>query len=151
MSEIQLQSKIAQEFSVRFPKLKGQFFHVSNERNNKIQAFQARAIGIIPGVSDFLYMAPYDFEDDEANVIHTKTVLVGIEVKEPGKYHEVAHVRQQVKWAKVLESCGGVWFLVTSVDEAMKAISINRNYKGLKRIADVEKMLDECKTKTIKF
>lgn len=142
MGEIQLQSKIAQTVSVRFPKLKGQFFHVSNERNNKIQAFQARSIGIIPGVSDFILL--------ESNFFDQNSCLVtGIEVKEPGKYHEVAHVRQQIKWAKKLESIGGIWFLVTSVDEALKAVT--KDYEGLKRIADVEKMLDECKTKTIKF
>lgn len=149
MSEIALQSKIAQTVSVRFPKLKGQFFHVSNERNNKIQVFQARSIGIVPGVSDFLLIEPENIWDDEGFISETYTKITGIEVKEPGSYHEVAHVRQQVKWAKVLESCGGVWFLVTSVDEAVKAVT--KDYEGLKRIADIEKMLDECKTKTIKF
>lgn len=141
MSEIKLQSEIAVEISRRFPKLKGQFFHVSNERNNKIQAFQARAIGIIPGISDFILMEPLDIEKG--------SFLTGIEVKEPNSRHEVLHVRQQVRWAKTLERCGGVWFLVRSVNEAVKVVT--KDYDGLLRIADVEKMLDECKTKTIKF
>ena len=54
MSEIKLQSDIAREISVRYPNLRGQFFHVSNERKSQNQAFQARSIGIFPGVSDFI-------------------------------------------------------------------------------------------------
>ena len=56
MSEIKLQSDIAREIPVRYPNLRGQFFHVSNERKSQNQAFQARSIGIFPGVSDFLFI-----------------------------------------------------------------------------------------------
>lgn len=145
MSEIQLQSKIAQTISVRFPKLKGQFFHISNERNNKVQAFQARSIGIVPGVSDFLFMELL-YSDQELG-----TKLTGIEVKDPGSYHDVDHVKQQVKWGKTLERCGGRWFLVVSVEEAVKAVT--GDYEGLKGITEVEQMLanNPIKNKSIRF
>ena len=145
MSEIKLQSNIAVEFSRRYPKLKGQFFHVSNERNNKIQAFQARAIGIIPGVSDFLYFEKFNLKEDDL----PSTTLIGFEVKEPGSRHLVSHVFQQVKWARVLTQNGGRWFLVRSVDEVMNIIEgIPSNALS---VDEVEEMLINCNAKTIKF
>ena len=141
MSEIRLQSDIAQEFSVRFPKLKGQFFHVSNERNNKIQAYQALSIGIVRGVSDFIF-----FKKSVFNGLY----LLGIEVKEPESYHEVAHIQNQLKWGKKLEECGGHYYIVRSVSEVIDLISTGET--SALRIADVEKMISENgKKKTLRF
>lgn len=134
MSEIKLQSDIARKFSELFPLKRGQLFHVSNERNNKIQAFQARAIGIFPGVSDFIY-----FE---------LIALVGIEIKEPGSTHKREHIEQQIEWAEILEAQGGVWRLCTNVEDAISCTELN--FKGL-TIADVKELLKTQKTKTIKF
>lgn len=149
MSEIKLQSDIAVEFSRRYPKMKGQLFHISNERNNKIQAFQARAIGIIPGVSDFLFI-----ESNGTSRIHMfqepDIRVIGLEVKEPGSYHRVDHIKQQIEWAKVLERCGGRWFIVRSVTDAIQVI--DGNYKnGVLSIQDVEEMINNCKNKSLKF
>lgn len=147
MSEIQLQSKIAVEFSRRFPKMRGQFFHVSNERNNKIQAFQARAIGIIPGVSDFIFI---ERNHERIHLIDEPDIrIIGIEIKEPNSRHAVDHIRQQIEWAKVLEKCGGRWFIARTVLDAIKII--DADYDDVLNISDVEEMLDNCKTKTIKF
>lgn len=147
MSEIKLQSNIAVEFSRRYSKMRGQLFHVSNERNNKIQAFQARAIGIIPGVSDFVF---FERNNVRIHLIDEPDVrIIGIEVKEPGSRHAVDHIRQQIEWAKVLEGCGGRWFIARSVLDAIKII--DGNYDEVLSIQDVEEMLDSCKTKTIKF
>jgi hypothetical protein len=139
MSEIKLQSDIVREFSRLYPQKRGQLFHVSNERNNKIQAFQARAIGIFTGVCDFLFMEGFGMAGIE---------LIGIEIKEPGSYHKREHIEQQVKWAKTLVNCGGYWRLCRSVEEAISCTEFN--LKGL-TIQDVEKMLSEQKTKSIKF
>lgn len=149
MSEIRLQSDISREFSVRYPKMQGQLFHIPNQRNNKIQAFQSRAIGIIPGASDFLFFEKnknstvYNF--DEFNI-----KLIGLEVKEPGSRHSVDHVQRQVDWGKVLEREGGRWFIVTSVDIAMQVIDGNYN-GGALSIKDVEEMISNCKIKSLKF
>lgn len=140
MSEIKLQSDIAREFSVRYPKLKGQFFHVSNERNNKVQAFQAKSIGIINGVSDFIY-----FDKN-----HLGLKMIGLEVKEPNSYHKVDHIIQQIKWGNVLERCGGLYFIVRSVQEAIEVIE--GHYLNALCIEEIEKMLSENGSKkTIKF
>jgi hypothetical protein len=134
MREDKLQSLIAVKFSQKYPNKEGQLFHVSNERNNKIQAYKARAIGIIPGVADFIYF------DDAFNV--------ATELKVPGSRHEVAKVRKQIKWGRTWERKGNVWRLCRTVKEAMSCYK--GKFKGL-TLDEVEKMLDSVKTKTIKF
>lgn len=134
MSEIRLQSEIARKYSELFPLKRGQLFHVSNERNNALQAMQARAIGIFPGVADFIYL---DFK-----------LIVGIEIKEPGTRHKREHIEQQLEWARILESQGGVWRLARTVKEAICCTELD--FQGL-TIKEVEQMLENVKTKTIQF
>lgn len=134
MREEKLQSDIAVTFSQRYPEKFGQLFHVSNERNHKIQAFKARAIGIIPGVADFIYFS--------------KKFNVATELKTPESRHKVVSIKQQLKWAKVWEKQGNVWRLCRTVDEAISCY--NGDFKGLTR-QEVKKMIKEVKTKTIKF
>lgn len=133
-TEEKLQSTIAIEFSQRHPEKRGQLFHVSNERNNKIQAFKARSIGIVPGVADFIYFS--------------KDFNIATELKTIGSRHEVSRIKKQVEWAKVWEQEGNFWRLCQTLDEAMSCYE--GNFKG-KTIGDVEKMLKSVKTKTIKF
>lgn len=134
MREDKLQSDIAVTFSQKYPKKSGQLFHVSNERNNKIQAFKARSIGIIPGVADFIFFS--------------KSFNVATELKVPGSRHEVAKVRKQVKWGRTWEKQGNVWRLCRTVKEAMSCYK--GKFKGM-TLDEVEAMLDSVKTKTIKF
>jgi hypothetical protein len=143
MSEKRLQSDIVRKFSELYPLKRGQLFHVSNERNNKLQAFQAKANGIFNGVSDLIY-----FELNGLDVSDSATFLIGIEVKEFGSRHERDRIVSQVEWGKILELQGGIWRLCRSVDEAISCV--NLDFKGLS-ISDVEKLLTEQKTKTIKF
>ena len=141
MSEIKLQSDIAREISVRYPDLRGQFFHVSNERKSQNQAFQARSIGIFPGVSDFLF---FNWNEEKWGID-----LIGIEVKEPGSFHKKDHIQQQYEWGCILEENGGKYFIVTTVKQCVDII--NGKYENILQLNDIKKMLDECKTKSIKF
>lgn len=134
MREDKLQSDIAIKFSQKYPSKSGQLFHVSNERNNKIQAFKARSIGIIPGVADFIFFS--------------KKFNVATELKVPGSRHEVAKVRKQIKWGKTWEAQGNVWRLCRTTKEAMSCYK--GKFKGL-TLDEVETMINEVKTKTIKF
>jgi hypothetical protein len=144
--ELKLQSEIAVEISQRFPNLRGQFFHVSNERNNQIKAFQARAIGIFPGVSDFLF-----FEEIAAREFQIENCckLTALEVKEPGSYHKLDHVKQQAEWGQILEDKGGRYFIVTSVQQAVSVVQ--GNYEGIMNLQDLQKHISQCKLKTIRF
>lgn len=134
MKEEKLQSDIAVAFSQRYPKKYGQLFHVSNERNNQIQVLRSRAIGIIPGVSDFIFFS--------------SKINIAMEIKVPNSRHEVSKILIQLKWAKVWESQGNVWRLVRSVNEAMSCIE--GDLEGLTR-KEVKGMIKKINTKTIKF
>lgn len=142
MSELRLQSDIAREFSVRYPFKKGQLLHISNERNNKIQAFQARSIGIIPGASDFLYF------EKEHDINCLGVVFVAIEIKEPGSRHQVYQIERQVEWGELVEKVGGVWRLCRSVEEAISCTQLN--FKGL-TTQEVRDLLKSVKTKSVKL
>ena len=146
MNEIQLQSEIVRKFSELFyPKERGQLFHVSNERNSKNQAFQAKSIGVFAGVSDFLYMKKFHPRENGSE----STFLLGIEVKAPNTYHSKDHLMQQIEWGKILENCGGKWVLVTSVEAAME--SINGNYSNCLNLEQVSNLIKNCKNKNLKF
>lgn len=134
MSEEKLQSDIAVTFSQRYPNKRGQLFHVSNERNNKLQVYRARAIGIVPGVADFVFFS--------------KEFNVATELKTPGSRHKRTHLKSQLKWGKIWEAQGGVWRLCRTTDEALSCYE--GNFKGL-TLKGLEDMLNGCTTKTIKF
>jgi hypothetical protein len=133
-SEERLQSDIVRKFSELYPEKSGQLFHASNERNHKLQAFKARAIGIIPGVADLIYFSKY--------------LDVATEIKAPGSRHLIATVRGQLRWGRVWESQGNTWRLCTTVDEAISCYQ--GNFKG-KTLDEVDEYLRSVKTKTIKF
>jgi len=132
--EEKLQSDIAIEFSQRYPEKSGQLFHVSNERNNQVQAFKARSIGIIPGVADFLFFST--------------AFNIATELKTPGSRHEVSRIRKQIEWAEVWTREGNEWRLCQTVQEAISCYE--GDFKG-KTIKEVKKMIKNIKTKTIKF
>lgn len=134
MSEERLQMNIARRFSELYPEKRGQLFHVSNERSNKIKAFKARAIGIIAGVADFVYFS--------------KEFNVATELKLPESRHSVISIINQVYWGEVWEKQGGIWRLCTTVEEAINCYE--GNFQGY-TIKDMKKMLKNIKTKTIKI
>jgi hypothetical protein len=132
--EEKLQSDIAIAHSQRYPEKFGQLFHISNERNNKIQAYKARSIGIVPGVADFIYIS--------------KEFNIATELKVPASRHLVSHVKSQLRWAKVWEKQGNEWRLCRTKEEALSCYE--GDFQGLTR-AQVKDMVKQVKTKTIKF
>jgi hypothetical protein len=134
MREEKLQSDIARKHSELYPDKSGQLFHISNERNHAIQAFKARAIGIIPGVADFIFFS--------------KKFNVATELKTPGSRHEISRIRKQLEWAKTWEREGNIWRLCITVEEAISCYE--GDFKG-KTIKEVKKLIKNVKTKTIKF
>lgn len=137
MKEDRLQSDIVRRYSELYPERRGRLFHVPNQRNHKLQAFQARGLGIFPGVSDLIYIG-YGY-------------IKCIELKTPGSRHKVDHIIQQVEWGKLVESLGHEWRICTNLVQAIKFIDDSIHCDALK-FEDVEKMLKENgNKKTIKF
>ena len=132
--EEKLQSDIVVRFSQLYPDKRGQLYHPANERNNKLQAIRAKAIGIFPGVADLIYF------DDEIDV--------ATELKVPGSYHDRYTVEGQMNWGKIWEAKGRIWRLCRTVDEAINCY--DGNPKGL-TTKEVKTMLKTQKTKNIRF
>lgn len=138
MNEKQLSCNIVREITNIQPEKRKQLFHISNERNSKEQAFEAKAIGIVSGVSDFLYF--------ELN-----TPLIGMEIKVPGSFHKVDHIISQIEWGETLELQGGIWRLITTVSDAVSLI-VNKNYEVGKTTSEMRELLSKNgNKKTIKI
>ena len=167
MTETQLQSKIAVAFRDKYPEKRGQLFHVSNERNNKIQAFNAQGIGIVPGVTDYIYadrplVTPELMKTlSRATMINKKTIsfiiglvfqelnlvdLVLIELKVKGTYHKKKHLQSQIRWGRMMESLGATWRLCTEVDEVISCTE--KDYRGM-TLDDLEEKINSVSSKTV--
>lgn len=143
MTESQLQSGIVRKFSELYPNKRGHLFHVPNQRNNQVQAFQAKSLGIYAGVADLIYIDILYGND---------TLILGLELKSPGTRHKVEHIEQQLDWGKTLEACGGCWRICRTVDEAIAFISGDYENDVALSIRDIEKMIKENgNKKTIQF
>lgn len=134
MSEEKLQSDIVRKFSELYPEKRGQLFHVPNERITASQKLKAKSIGVFSGVSDLIYIG--------------NGKICCLELKAPNSYHKITHVQQQVDWGKTMESIGNRWRMITTVSDAIDFI--NGHDFGLTTI-EVQKMIDNSKSKTIKF
>ena len=58
MSEDQLQAEIFCWHWNNKPKERGLLFHCQQKARNKIEGNRFKAMGVIPGVSDFIYLKP---------------------------------------------------------------------------------------------
>ena len=139
MNEIQLQSRIAVEFSQQYPNKRGQLFHVANERSHALQAFKSKSIGIVNGVADYVFF--------------DKKFNVATELKAPNTRHKVDQIRKQIEWGKIWEKQSSkkkknIWRLCMTVEEAINCY--NGNFQGM-TIKEVEKKINAVKTQTIKF
>lgn len=142
MTEDKLSQLITTAVRNKHPQTRGRFFHVANERNSKEQAWIAKSIGIHPGVSDFIYI-------DSNYLLFTGNKginFLGLEVKVPNTRHKVEHIEQQVEWGELVESIGGNWRLITSVEEAVNCVE--GNLKGY-TTTEVRNLLKENKLKNI--
>lgn len=59
MSEDQLQSQCFQDHWNRFPEKRRRLFHINQKAKNIIEGNRMKAMGVIPGVSDFAYLIPH--------------------------------------------------------------------------------------------
>ena len=58
MSELKLQSDIFQYHWNNYPHERGLLFHVNNKARNAIEGNKMKAMGVVSGVSDLIYLKP---------------------------------------------------------------------------------------------
>lgn len=81
-------------------KIRGQAFHVGNERSSKAEAGRLKWLGVKPGVADWIFTGP---------------PLVAIELK-VGKNKPT---KKQAEWGRVLEGWGGHYYVCRSLGDVL--------------------------------
>jgi len=139
MTEDQLQRKCVLWFHTTYPLHRGMLFEINNKTD---KGANRRTLGLVPGASDLMLISPLG-------------VPSALEVKVNGTRHNVAHLKKQVEWGKlVAENHGYSSFIFTleqfqaEVKEIMWGGKVNFVSDAAKY---VERAISEAKTKTIKL
>ena len=108
-TERRIQSEIFLYHWNMFPKERGLMFEINNNPINAIDGARRKAIGMVSGVSDLIYLHP-----DGA---------IGIEIKTP----EGKQSARQVWWESVVESFGMKYYVIRSLKEFKeKVLSVQK-------------------------
>jgi VRR-NUC domain len=99
MSEAAIQQQCCIWFWNSHPELRGLLFMVNNNSHSKYEGALLKALGLIAGVSDLLF-------------IYNKTVHC-IEMKTPTGYQS----DEQIEWQENVESQGVSYYIARSLDE----------------------------------
>ena len=104
-SEIQLQAEIFQYHWNSRPHERGLLFHVNNKARNAIEGNKMKAMGVVQGVSDLIYLKPGGS-------------VIFIELKtETGTQSP-----EQRKWQQKVELAGYKYFIVKSLTDFKKLL-----------------------------
>jgi hypothetical protein len=105
-SENQLQAEIFQHHWNNYPHERGLLFHVNNKARNAIEGNRFKAMGVVPGVSDLIYLRKCG-----------KPLF--IELKLPG----CTQSDIQIEWQAKVEAAGYEYRIATSLEEFLFCIS----------------------------
>lgn len=102
LPELQLQAKIFQHHWNYYPNERGLLFHVNGKAKNAIEGNKFKALGVIPGVSDLVYLKPGG-----------KPIFLELKT-ENGKQSEA-----QKKWQEIVTKAGYDYRIVKTFDDAL--------------------------------
>lgn len=104
-SEIKLQAEIFQYHWNSFPDQRGLLFHVNNKARNAIEGNKMKAMGVVQGVSDLIYLKPGES-------------VIFIELKTENGIQSTA----QKQWQQKVELAGYKYFIVKSLTDFKKLL-----------------------------
>jgi len=105
MTETQLQAQIFQYHWNNVPTERGLLFHVNNKARNAIEGAKFKAMGVVAGVSDLIYLKPGG-----------KPILIEI------KTDNGTQSTEQKKWELHVKSAGYQYLICKSLEEFIKII-----------------------------
>jgi hypothetical protein len=105
MNELQLQAQIFQYHWNTRPSERGLLFHVNNKARNSIEGAKFKALGVIPGVSDLVYLKT-----------EGKPVLIELKI-EKGTQSE-----HQKKWQQLVLKAGYRYEICRSLEDFIKLL-----------------------------
>jgi hypothetical protein len=119
--EKRLQYECVNAFDEKCPEKQGRLFATfQNPKKDQVNIWIS--LGLVPGVSDLIYIDP-EFH------------IIGLELKQPGKVHKMDHLRRQLDWMR--QNCYRYAF-VCSVSEFWDMIENRNNEIFRKRIENLE-------------
>ena len=140
MNEDQMQAYIVKWFSNTYPEFRGLLFEINNDTANVKHAMKRRAMGMISGVSDLLFISP-------------QGRVVGIELKAPETRHKTTHIISQLAWGELVGEVGGLYIISASIDEVIMFINeiINFNFDLANKIGQTSVDRIDLSKSTVKF
>jgi len=103
MTEAQLQAQIFQYHWNNLPTERGLLFHVNNKARNAIEGAKFKAMGVIAGVSDLIYLKPGG-----------KPILIELKVDNG------TQSKEQMKWELHVRLAGYKYMICRSLEEFVK-------------------------------
>lgn len=102
-----IQHKVVKWFSQQYPEHRGLLFEVNNDAKNMKQIMYRQAMGMVPGVSDLIFLIP------------NRAEYAGIEIKGYQTRHDFEHIVTQWEWGKKIRDNGGYWLMTSNLDNIM--------------------------------
>jgi len=118
MNENKIQHEIIMWFSQKYPQYRGLLFEVNNNPANAKHAIKRKAMGMVAGVSDLVFIIPKSGK------------ICGIEIKAPNSVHKAEHIQRQFDWGSFITLNFGFFLMSSNIIEIKELISnlINENF-----------------------
>lgn len=143
MNENKIQHEVVKWFSQKYPQYRGLLFEVNNNPANVKHALKRRAMGMISGVSDLIFIIPRTGK------------VAGIEIKAPGSVHSKTHIENQMEWGDSLTRNTAFYLIGNNTNSIMNFIEclIIGDFNKARLICDYanSNIKNQMNKKTIKF
>ena len=110
MTEKQLQAKLILTFGQKYPQYRDLLFEVNNDTFSQHHAAARKAVGMVAGVSDLIFINPYNGK------------ILGIELKAENSTHAQKHIHTQLNWGAQITNAGGYYILSSNIEFIMQFI-----------------------------
>ena len=98
-TENKIQYEIVTWFSQKYPQYRGLLFEANNDTYSRNHAMTRRAMGMVSGVSDLIFIVPGSGK------------IAGIEIKAEGSSHKKDHIKNQLEWGRTIMQAGGFYIM----------------------------------------
>jgi len=100
--ENQIQAELIRLFGQKYPRLRRLLFEVNNDTFSLKHNTHRRAMGMIEGVSDLVFIGPYN-------------QVACFELKAPGSTHDAPHIKNQLEWGALVMKTGAFYLMATEI------------------------------------
>jgi len=147
MTEKQLQARLILTFGQKYPDYRELLFEVNNDTYSRNHAAARKAVGMVAGVSDLIFINPYSGK------------ILGIELKASNSTHTAQHIHTQLSWGAKITAAGGYYIISTNIEFIMKFINSIFEKNELENIklrientVFISEIVEQIETKkTVKF